>query len=319
MELNPALTGAFNGSFRVTAGYRDQWSGYINSPYLTIGTYGDFRFNLGDKLVSNGDFVGVGLSFVADRTAFFNINTNQLSVSGAFHKMLNKYNNSYLSGGISLGIVQRSLNYENLTFQDQFNGLDQYSFATQEIFVENNFAHTDFNIGLNYSVTPSKYSSVFITAAMHHVVEPNVSLYDRNADLTEFYEGNPLYRRYLIAVSTEIGFNELTAILPRILYQQQGPHALLNFGTQIKFDINDHNDNAMQFGGGVRMANEDGGLSFVAAYAQVGFVFENLLIGLSYDFNLDDLLNERFGQNALEISISYIGDYENDNGFCPIF
>jgi hypothetical protein len=67
------------------------------------------------------------------------------------------------------------------------------------------------------------------------------------------------------------------------------------------------------------MAQKESGFGPAAAYVMTGFVLENLLIGFSYDFNLNDLVNERLGQNAFEISISYIGDYDNSDVFCPSF
>jgi hypothetical protein len=83
--------------------------------------------------------------------------------------------------------------------------------------------------------------------------------------------------------------------------------------------MNLHNQNAFQVGGGFRMAQKESAFGPVAAYVMAGIVLENLLIGLSYDLNLDDLVNERAGQNAFEISISYIGEYSNDDYFCPVF
>lgn len=319
LELNPALTGAIDGSYRITAGYRDQWSGFVNSPYLTMGAYGDFRFDLGRKQKRSGDFVGAGLSFISDRTAFFNINSNQISLSAAYHKNLSSATKSFLSAGFSFGLIQRSLNYENLEFGDQFNGLNGYTFGTNEIFPENNFAHGDLSVGLNYSISPTKFSSLFFGGAIQHLTEPNIGYYNRSTDLAELYEEVPLDRKYIIAMSAEIGFNELYSILPRIMYQTQGPLSMLNLGGAFKFDLNLHNQNALQVGGGVRMAQKESGFGPVAAYVMTGFVLENLLIGLSYDFNLDDLVNERFGQNSFEISISYIGDYGNSDVFCPTF
>ncbi len=319
LELNPALTGAFDGSYRVTAGYRDQWNGFINSPYLVIGAYGDFRFDLGRQQRQSGDFVGAGISFISDRTAFFNINSNQISISAAYHKNLTRSRDSYLSAGFSLGLMQRSLNYENLEFGDQYNGLDGYTFATQEIFPENNLANGDLSIGLNYMVQPAKFTTLFIGGAIQHILQPNISYFNQATGLSELYEAVPLNRKYVIAASAELGISELYSILPRLMFQSQGPASMLNVGTSFKFDLNLHNQNAFQVGGGFRFAQQENTFGPVAGYLIAGIELNNLLIGLSYDLNLDDLVNERAGQNAFEISISYIGEYSNDSYFCPVF
>jgi len=50
-----------------------------------------------------------------------------------------------------------------------------------------------------------------------------------------------------------------------------------------------------------------------------GFEIGKLLLGFSYDYNINDLANERIGQGVFEFSISFIGDYENSSSFCPQF
>src|SRR5688572_20795833 len=42
--LNPALTGAFDGDYRISGIYRSQW-GNVSSPYKTMGLSGDFTTN----------------------------------------------------------------------------------------------------------------------------------------------------------------------------------------------------------------------------------------------------------------------------------
>ncbi len=46
VDLNPSFAGQIEGRYRVTAAYRDQWRGFIESPFTTIGAYGDIRVNL---------------------------------------------------------------------------------------------------------------------------------------------------------------------------------------------------------------------------------------------------------------------------------
>ena len=96
------------------------------------------------------DYFGAGFSLIADRTAIYNVNQNILSLYGSYHKALNADRKQYLSAGLNFGIAQRNVNYEEIYFNDQFNGLDQYSLGTAEILPSNNFAFMDLGLGVSY-------------------------------------------------------------------------------------------------------------------------------------------------------------------------
>jgi hypothetical protein len=50
-----------------------------------------------------------------------------------------------------------------------------------------------------------------------------------------------------------------------------------------------------------------------------GLDINGLNLGLSYDYNLKDLIGSRNGLGTFEISINYVGEYENAESFCPKF
>ena len=316
-DFNPALTGAIDGSFRVSAVYRDQWGGLIDNPYQTTGAFGDLRFEIGER-TGGQDYAGIGLGFTADRVSVFDMNATGIRISGAYHKQLDKATNQYLSGGLYLGLVQRNINIESLTFHDEFNGLDGFTFSTQENLPENNYAHGDLGLGLNYTISPSKKTRFGAGAAIIHIVQPSVSFYSRSTGFDNIPDLK-LYQKVTGYLTAEIAANESVSVLPRVAYIQQGPHRLINFGTNVKFAVNDHNSNAFHVGGGIRLARTLGSLEPSAFSILAGYELKNLLIGLTYDWNLDDLFNERAGQGVFELSITYIGEYENTSTFCPTF
>ena len=50
--------------------------------------------------------------------------------------------------------------------------------------------------------------------------------------------------------------------------------------------------------------------------ALLGIEYSNILFGFSYDIHLKDI---GLGQNAFEISVAYLGEYEDDLLLCPKF
>jgi len=314
LTLNPALTGAFSGSYRVGGTYRDQWRKALDNPFVTFETAIDVRFPLSfDRRYK--DAVAVGLLFYSDKVSGIDFNTNQIALSGAFHKSLDQDNKQYLSAGIQAGIAQRNVNYENLTFADQFNAIDGYEYPTAEDLPENNFSFGDFSVGLNYALSPKKGLSFFIGAAMHHVFEPQVTFYPIDNG------GNsPLFTKYSFQLSAEVPLSERVSLVPRVLYATQGPHTEINAGTNFRIKVNNHNSNAVHVGGWVRpVSNADETTSIDAVIAMFGLELNGVLIGLSYDINLNNLTTTQQGQGAFEISITYIGNFEDDSILCPKF
>ncbi len=318
LTLNPALTGAFNGRYRVSTIYRDQWRGALESPYVTFSGAVDVRFDL-DFNNRYKDVFAIGLAFFNDKVSNIDFVTNQIAISGAYHKALDYNKKQYLTLGIQGALAQRNINYENLSFNDQFNGISGYTFASGEDLPENNFSYPDFSVGLNYSYTISRNASLFAGFAMHHVFTPQVSFYKPDEDGNEGGDSK-LYRRLSGQLSAQFPLTETVSMLPRVLFAVQGPHLEITTGTNFRFKLNDFTSNAIQIGGWVRpVSNEDNSFSLDAVAMQVGLEFNSFLIGISYDVNLEDLINYNEGQNAFEISLTYLGNYDDETILCPKF
>ena len=77
---------------------------------------------------------------------------------------------------------------------------------------------------------------------------------------------------------------------------------------------------ALHLGGWVRPVRDElDEFGIDAVVAMIGVEYSNVLFGFSYDANLNDLTNSRQGQGAFEISVAYLGEYENDAVLCPKF
>ncbi len=315
LTLNPALTGSFDGKYRVGGIYRDQWRGLLQQPYQTFSFGADLRLEPFKSNVSK-DRVGVGLLFFKDKVNSLDFSTTQIAVSGAYHKLLNPDNSQYLSLGVQIGLTQRNINYENLTFQDQWNGIDGYTQPQLEKLPENNFGYNDFSTGLNYSVQLENRTSIFAGASFHHINRPNVSFY-KGEELPKIR----LFPRYSVQLSMNYPINKEHTIFmsPRIIASKQGPHLTANAGTNFRITIDKTYNTALHIGSWVRPVKNDKGFNLDAVILMTGLEFNNILVGLSYDLNIPTLKNYRRSQNVFEISLIYLGDYDNDELLCPSF
>ncbi len=315
LTLNPALTGAFEGKYRVGAAYRDQWRKVVENPIKTFSVGGDFRFKGPLKSIKD-DAVGLGLVFFNDKTGVIDFSTTQIAVSLAYHKALDNRDRQFLSLGVQGGLTQRNVNYEALNFHDEFNGSDGYTLGTGEELPPNNFSYADYNVGLNYTAKFGRSGRFFAGGAMHHFNRPRaVFIEGSNAE-----KNDRLFVRYSGQVSAYIPFkrNNRAAIAPRVLFATQGPHLQVNAGTNFRFAMGQYGSSAVHIGGWARPVRSKDGFALDAVVALLGFEINNVLFGLSYDLNLNALaVNQR--QGAFEITIAYLGNYENEDILCPKF
>lgn len=310
--LNPGMTGAFEGRYRVGAIYRDQWRQVLDEPIRTFAVGADLRFDAPGKSVYDDAF-GLGLTFATDKVNVVDFSTTQIALSMAYHKALDSDNRQFLSLGVQGALSQRNVNYESLNFQDEFNGVDGYTLPTGEDLPENNFAYSDFNVGLNYSARFGRSGAIFAGAALHHILQPDISFFDNGAG------GEKLFMKISGHLAANIPIkNSRTAFMPRALFAKQGEHIQVNAGANFRTALGKYGTTAFHIGGWARPVRNNDSFGLDAVVALVGIEFNNVLFGLSYDINLKALsFNQR--QGAFEISIAYLGEYENEAILCPKF
>ena len=318
LNLNPALTGAFDAKYRIGLINRDQWRSVLEHPYKTFAASLEVKFGLDYffKLLRK-DKIAVGLMFYSDKVEGVEFNTNQMSLSLAYHKVMDRAGNSYLTFGFQAGLAQRNINFLDLYFDDQFNEIDAFDLPTNEDLPGNNFSFGDYAVGLNYTAKLTKKWRLFAGGAMHHLFEPNISFYEDNEDnrLDVF-----LQRTY----TAHAGFNFLMfdgiTLSPRMLFMSQGPHLEISAGTNVRFSLSTYDGTALHVGAFLRTAKDElNGFGVDALVGMLGIEAGGFLLGLSYDINLQTLANYSSAQGSFEISAAYLGEYENETILCPKF
>lgn len=319
LTLNPALSGSFPGKYRLNMIYRDQGRSALDVPFTTYSAAGDLRLRVNSFRKTKGDAAGVGFVFFNDKSSSVNFFTNYMAISGAFHKSLSKRGDQFLSLGVQAGITQRNVNYDNFTFDDQFNGSSGYTDPTNEFLPENNFSFGDYAVGLHYTYAPENKIGVFVGAALHHILEPNISFYGREP-IEENRNESTLYQKYTAHLGLQIPIAEGLQLIPRALAYVQGPHQALNAGSNLRIVVDPFNNTAVQVGGWVRITNNDvDQYSNDAIVGLVGLEINKFLLGFSYDAKVTQLSNGQGIRGAFEISLTFLGEYENDGVLCPSF
>jgi hypothetical protein len=125
--------------------------------------------------------------------------------------------------------------------------------------------------------------------------------------------------KYAAYFNTEIAILDQLSISPRVLYLQQGASQELNIGASVRFGSDQFYKSGFHLGGFLRPVRDEDKYTLDALIILAGVEYNNILLGLSYDLSLRDLVNDRQGIGIFEFSISYIGEYENEFTFCPQF
>lgn len=322
LTLNPALTGALEGKYRFSMIYRDQWRKTLDNPYQTYSASADFKYKIKPYKKRYRDALGVGVIFYNDKVNQIDFSTNQLMISAAYHKALNPESDQFLSLGFQVGMVQRNINYDQITFHDQFNGSDLFDNLTAEDFPGNNFAFSDFQIGLHYSYAPIGKVGFFAGASMHHVLEPETSFFYLSLPDNEKDErlSSPLFRKYSAHLALKLPIGDHAQLSPRALIYSQGPHLTFNAGLNVRLLLREVSGTALHIGSWARptrILNETWEID--AIVAMLGIEHENFLLGFSYDINPNQLKTVGRNQSTFEVSVAYLGEYQDESVVCPKF
>lgn len=281
--LNPALTGAFDGDYRVSAIYRNQWNS-ISNAFSTTGLSADMvtkdNINLGGSIMQQRAGSG-GYTYL---TGYANIAYTGIKFDEAGYQRL--------VFGMQAGFVNRKFDRSKFTLGDQWNPITGYNAGTATTDVFTNNANTVFDAGAGlvyYDANPQKRANVFGGFSASHLTQPK-----------DAFTSGPIQSklpiRYTVHGGVKLTLSDVLSITPNLLYLKQGSaeEKMLGAYAQIKAS----SDLDLLVGANYRFKDA------IAPFA--GLYYKNFVLGMSYDVNNSDLGKSIANTNAFELSLSYI-------------
>lgn len=277
LYLNPALAGV-NICPRIIANYRNQWPSLDNAFVAYNASYDQYF-----------DFLhgGVGVLFTTDRAAGGNLNTTMIGLMYAYKFNITAHLQA--SAAVKVNYYQRSLKWQNLTFEDMIDPQSGFVLPTSEKQPDNTSVGVpDFSTGIFLAYDDLIYGGI----AVDHLSQPKIGFYTDNS--------TQLYMKYTVHIGSVINLRKggsldedrEFSISPNILYQQQFNFHQLNIGLYLTID---------PFVGGLwfrhNFENAD------AIIPMIGFHWKNLRVGYSYDYSVSKLQGVSGG--AHEVSASW--------------
>jgi type IX secretion system PorP/SprF family membrane protein len=306
VQMNPALSGVFPGSFRVVANYRTQNYAVLgNQAYRTLAASVDTRNRVG-----RSDFYSLGLAVMQDEAGEANFRRSKAMFSGAYLKHLGggryRSGDQYLVAGAQLGVGQWAMDWENLWFSEQFevqgsNAAINFGAPNNEPNLNANRTDlfVDFNAGLLYYNVIDADNSFYIGGAIHHINQPNVSFIE-NANA-------PLTQRYLAQAGGEIGLTRELSLLPAVAVMSQGSAFLGIGGMNLRYRNRDWREVAIRAGLWGRVVNQrESGMGLDAVVVSAILELERIQIGLNYDLTVSTLSEANDSRGAFELALIYV-------------
>jgi type IX secretion system PorP/SprF family membrane protein len=283
--LNPALTGSFDGDYRVSGIYRTQW-GNLSSPFSTPGLSAEFTTS------KNSNF---GASILNQRAGDGGYNYTTAYGSYAYTGVRFGVNEQHrIVMGMQLGIISRRFNPSKLTFGDQWNPITGYNpgNASMESFSRTSAVSFDAGAGILYfDAQPGKKANIFGGFAVSHINRPD----DKFSET-----GNArIPVRYTMHGGVRLILSDVLSLTPNLLYMFQGKAQEKMAGAYAQLKAFPELDVNVMLGANYRFKDA------LSPYA--GFTWKNMVLGVSYDVNTSDLGRMAGGSNSFEISLSFTG------------
>ena len=289
--LNPAMTGVFEGDWRLHGQYRTQWKAVNFKPYQT----GLISFDIAKKKW------GFGLQISNFRAGQGNYNALQGSVSSAYTTSLDKKKHHNLSFGLQAGVTQKSIEYQLLSYNNQYTtvdggGFDQ-DFNSMEDFNGQSVILPVTNVGLLYFFAKQESRlNPFVGLSAFNLLEPKESLYGMN---------NRLPMRFYAHVGTRVNVTELFYLIPKLLVMNQGKFWEQTYALDAGYYMK--NNDLYLLGGVVFRSVGDVTNTFGsdAMVISLGAKLENIIAKIAYDVNVSRLSSFTSGKGGFEISVTY--------------
>jgi type IX secretion system PorP/SprF family membrane protein len=305
LTLNPALTGKFDGTYRVAGNYRNQWPS-INNAYTTATV--SFDAGILPNRIPEVDQFGVGVMAFTDKSGNGALQYNYLSLSTAYHKGLDEDGYNQLGAGFQATYVNKRLDVSSLKFEDQlradgFTGITTESFNANQLKV----AYLDVNAGVLYNGTTNGDNNFYVGVSMYHINRPKESFQDG-----EFY----LSPRVTFQAGGRLPMGQLNSLHLSANHSRQAGAVNTVVGGAYGLNLNadESSPTNLYLGSWFRVGD--------AVIPYIGLEFGELHFGASYDVNISSLKPASNLRGGAEMSLIYIRQPRDPNAKklnCPKF
>ena len=333
--INPALTGAFRGTYRLNGIYRDQWRKVSSSnPFQTF--VGSVDFNIKGNLLLDNDWLSGGLSFSTDKTGSLGFKQNLLGTNLGYHMAFDKDYKNVFSVGVSFGRLSTSFGFAPLLTTDLIGSNSQLEVGGQGYPTDcqaypgcslnpNSMqgGSSDLSLGITYKTEMDEGAVARFGFSYLHLNGPQQSVAvatgvrdTTNVNPGTDRRGDSFRRNFVVFGQASTLLSNRLRMNPAVLFMQSSGTTQLQIQSTFDYLINAKELFSLTGGIGVRPLP-----NFDAAYIMGGIKMRDLTVRLTYDITLSSLSQSRSG-GSFELAVGYIGRIYRDPKvdkviFCP--
>jgi len=288
-NLNPALTGVFPGDLRFIGNYRSQW-GSVPVPYQTFS--GAFDTKLFHSKLGKNAFLGWGVVFNNDVAGDADLTLSQVGGNIAYTRQLS--GSVLATVGVQLMAGQRSVQPNNLTFEEQWNGdvfdpnspnNDFFSSTSRGLYS----ISTGFNLHHQVGGTRTKFD---LGAGIFHLNQPNTSFMD-DADVKLPMKFSPHFvSTFQVGAKMDLRVNAI--------YSRQTSYQEVVGGAAFRYHLSLEKNKELAIQGGVATRLKDAFIPSVELQAR------NWTAGFSYDINTSEFKTASIRRGGPELFLQYV-------------
>ena len=278
---NPAHTGHFDGDYRFIGNYRDQWRS-VTVPFSTFSTSVDARFKKwGFGILAFHDQAGDGK---------FRTIEAQGNISRSFKLM--KDSSQVLRFGVNFGMNHRQINWDLLYFDNQYNGyIFDPTAPSNENFQTARKTNASIGAGVMHEWNSKSRTKLQTGLGAYNLNQPNQGFY------TEVIKRDMRFNGFVKAV---IQLNPAWDIIPSVQYSHQGIYRELLMGSSARLHLSSKPKSYQALYFGFWNRGND------AAYASLGYDYNDFFVGLSYDINYSKLVPASNMRGGVEVALRYV-------------
>jgi len=301
LHMNPAFSGAYEGTFRIGGIYRDQARTAIGkSAYKTPSIFIDAPI----LMLGKRHWVGVGFLAFQDQAGDGQLVQTAGQLSGAIHLALDKKSKNVFTFGVQWGKVGRKIkNIEGYRPEDSLVKILNGSGNTETedlIFKAGGSGggsndkkkdYSDVNLGFLFKSKASKTTDYNFGLSARHITTPgsDYNFGGSNVDLS---------MRFIAHAQLNTALNTKWTLTPEVYFSNITPAKQFQAHAWAGYWLN-HTDNIkLNAGLGYRVGD--------SAQLLLGMDYKDFKVALGYDFTLSDLSNVNSHQGGFELAAYYI-------------
>jgi type IX secretion system PorP/SprF family membrane protein len=299
LVINPSSAGFFDGYYRATANYKNQWAS-MGKAFNTMAAA--FDMPLGIKRRKSAYF-GVGALIFNDKAGDAGMKKFSASLNASGIVPISPY--LKMAAGLSAAFNQQSINLSNLNFGNQYNGNGFDPNIQSNELIDQSYSFFDVGAGISFG-----YNNARGGFARDDIFKINFGIagYHLNRPQQSYFSGGTdrLYMRLVAHGDARIDFPKTKfSIVPKALFMMQGPNMEILAGALCRYRL--------QNGTKVTGVTSESGISLGCSYRygdaiipEAYFEFANFAAGLSYDLNISSYKQVSNLGGGFEISLKYI-------------